>query len=208
MSTGKTTPPADEQSWVRQHSTALWAAAGAALLVLALVVSMAIGDDSSRPPTSLDGEDCVSASSSEIRSWVASHKAQIPAGLSLRAVTREVEKECEDGLAIFNDVLLSSAVTTVAPTVLSVTDSAGNPLSSYSDPSLAHIATDLETDGVPAGQGVPGLDVEIENAKGKLAPGTGPAVVTSPRNIAALKTTIDPTAEKAAISAVQAKPGK
>jgi hypothetical protein len=99
------------------------------------------------------------------------------------------------------------AVTTVAPTVLSVTDSAGNPLSSYSDPSLAHIATDLETDGVPAGQGVPGLDVEIENAKGKLAPGTGPAVVTSPRNIAALKTTIDPTAEKAAISAVQAKPG-
>ncbi|HEY1702668.1 MAG TPA: penicillin-binding transpeptidase domain-containing protein [Trebonia sp.] len=98
-------------------------------------------------------------------------------------------------------------VTTVAPTVLSVTDSGGDPLSSYSDPSLAHIATDLETDGVPAGQGVPGLDVEVENAKGKLAPGTGRAVVTSPQNIAALKTTIDPTAERAAIAAVQAKPG-
>jgi hypothetical protein len=98
-------------------------------------------------------------------------------------------------------------VTTVAPTVLSATDSAGNPLSSYSDPSLARIESDLETEGVHAGQGVPGLDVGIENAKGKLAPGTERAAVTSPQNIAALKTTIDPTVERAAIAAVQSKSG-
>jgi hypothetical protein len=97
-------------------------------------------------------------------------------------------------------------VTSTAPTVLSVTDSAGNSLASYGDPVLAHIGTELESD-VPAGQGVHGLDVQIENARGKLAAGTQSAVVVSPQNIADLKTTIDPVVEKAAISAVNGKTG-
>jgi hypothetical protein len=96
-------------------------------------------------------------------------------------------------------------VTTVAPTVISVTDSAGNSLSSYTDPTLTHIGTELEASG-PAGQGVPGLDVQLENAKGAIAAGTGQAVVVSPQDIGALKTTINPGAERAAMGAVQQKP--
>jgi hypothetical protein len=92
---------------------------------------------------------------------------------------------------------------TVAPQVVSVTDSGGGQLTSYNDPGLSHISSELQQTA-PVGQGTPGLSVQIENAAGKAVPNSQ-AVVVSPQNIGELATTIDPTAEKAAQSAVKMK---
>jgi cell division protein FtsI/penicillin-binding protein 2 len=89
----------------------------------------------------------------------------------------------------------------------SVTDSAGNPLSSYGDPGLSTIATLLEQDPVPAATtaGTPGLDVRIDDGSGRAVSGSQ-AIITRPK-AGHLVTTIDPKAERAALSAVTAAGG-
>jgi hypothetical protein len=81
----------------------------------------------------------------------------------------------------------------------SVTDSAGNPLSSYSDPGIAKIAN-LLAGHAPTGPGTPGLSVQIEDAGGNAVPGSQ-ATVTPPKP-SSVATTISPQAERAALSAV------
>jgi hypothetical protein len=90
----------------------------------------------------------------------------------------------------------------VAPRVTSVTDASGNDLTSYGDAGLNHVAAGLET-GAPPGTGSPGLDVEIQSQTGKFLANTA-AVVVTPKNVSGFATTIDPAAEQAARSAVQA----
>ena len=90
----------------------------------------------------------------------------------------------------------------VPPRVTSVTDASGNNLTSYGDPGLNNIAAGLES-GAPPGNGSPGLDVEIQTKKGKLV-ANSQAVVVAPKNVAGLATTIDPSAEQDARSAVTA----
>jgi hypothetical protein len=90
----------------------------------------------------------------------------------------------------------------VAPRVTSVSDASGNDLTSYGDPGLDHVAAGLEA-GAPLGTGSPGLDVEIQSTTGKLLANTA-AVVVTPKNVSGLATTIDPAAEQAARSAVEA----
>jgi cell division protein FtsI/penicillin-binding protein 2 len=93
----------------------------------------------------------------------------------------------------------------VAPQVESVTDANGNDLTSYQDAGLTTIAGLLKQ-MPPAGQGTPGLDVEIQTAKGKLVPNSQAAVV-APGNISSVTTTISPTAETAARDAVAGHKG-
>jgi len=90
----------------------------------------------------------------------------------------------------------------VAPRVTSVSDASGNDLTGYGDPGLDHVAAGLEA-GAPPGTGSPGLNVEIQTSAGKLLTNTA-AVVVKPKNVSGLATTIDPAAEQAARSAVQA----
>jgi Penicillin binding protein transpeptidase domain len=90
----------------------------------------------------------------------------------------------------------------VAPRVTSVTDASGNNLTSYGDAGLNHVAAGLET-GAPPGHGSPGLDVEIQTTTGHPV-ANSQAVVLAPGNVSGLPTTIDPAAEQAARSAVQA----
>ncbi|HEY2079538.1 MAG TPA: penicillin-binding transpeptidase domain-containing protein [Streptosporangiaceae bacterium] len=92
------------------------------------------------------------------------------------------------------------AAVPVGPRVTSVTDASGNNLNSYGDAGLNNIAAALET-GAPPGDGSPGLDVEIQNRKGKPLANTQ-AVVVAPRNVSGLATTINGAAEGAARSAV------
>lgn len=92
------------------------------------------------------------------------------------------------------------AAVQVAPQVVAVADSSGKGLSSYNDPGLTTIAGLLKQKA-PAGQGSPGLDVEIQDSKGNAVP-SSQAVVIAPTNIPSLNTSIDPTAESAARSAV------
>jgi hypothetical protein len=96
------------------------------------------------------------------------------------------------------------ATVTTSPQVISVTDSSGNQLSSYNDPGLTGIATLLQKQA-PVGKGKDGLNVQIENAKNKAVPNSQ-AVVVAAQNIGDLATTINPSAEKAALSAVKEKP--
>jgi Penicillin binding protein transpeptidase domain len=92
------------------------------------------------------------------------------------------------------------AAVPVAPRVTSVTDASGNDLNSYGDAGLNNIATDLEA-GAPPGDGSPGLSVEIQTRKGKPLVNTA-ALVVAPKNVSGLATTIEPSAEQAARSAV------
>ena len=86
----------------------------------------------------------------------------------------------------------------------SVTDSAGNPLSGYSDPGIANIATQLALHA-PTGAGVPGLSVQIEDSAGTAVPGSQ-ATVTPPK-ASQVTTTISPQAERAALNAVSGTDG-
>ena len=90
----------------------------------------------------------------------------------------------------------------VAPRVTSVTDASGTDLTSYGDPGLDNIAAGIET-GAPPGYGSPGLNVEMQTRKGKLLARTR-AVVLTPKDVSGLATTIDPAAEQAARTAVDA----
>lgn len=88
----------------------------------------------------------------------------------------------------------------VSPQVVAVTDASGNSLSTYADAGLTTIAGLMQKQA-PAGQGSPGLYVEIENAKGTPV-ANSQAVVVPPSNIPSLNTTISTQAEDAARSAV------
>ena len=86
----------------------------------------------------------------------------------------------------------------------SVTDSAGNPLSFYSDPGIANIAN-LLARHAPTVAGTPGLSVQIEDSAGKAVPGSQ-ATVTPPK-ANRVATTISPQAERAALNAASGTDG-
>jgi len=93
----------------------------------------------------------------------------------------------------------------VPPHGSSVTDSAGNLLSSsYSDPGLANIASLLAAHA-PTETGTPGLSVQIEDSAGGAVPGSQ-ATVTPPEDNR-VTTTISPQAEQAALKAVAGTDG-
>jgi hypothetical protein len=96
------------------------------------------------------------------------------------------------------------ATIVVPPRGVSVTDSAGTPLSSYGDPGLTTIAS-LLSQKAPAGMGRPGLSVQIEDAAGHAVPNSQ-AVVTPPQP-GQLTTTISPQAERAARAAASQAQG-
>ena len=91
------------------------------------------------------------------------------------------------------------ATVLVPPKGISVTDSGGNPLSSYSDPGVANIAN-LLAGHVPTGAGTPGLSVQIEDSANKAVPGSQATITPPGANRVA--TTITPPAERAARNAV------
>ena len=102
---------------------------------------------------------------------------------------------------------ISLSVQPVAPTGGTVTDAEGNDLSGESDPGLQRIATLLEgvaSSGSASG-GKPGLDVVYDGSDGSPLTQVQPVAVTQPV-AAALATTIDPTVERAAMSAAQRDP--
>jgi hypothetical protein len=96
------------------------------------------------------------------------------------------------------------AAVAVPPEGTSVTDSAGNPLSSYNDPGLANIAN-LLTQMAPTKKGSTGLSVEIEDASGSAVSG-GQTTIIAPE-AGRVATTISPEAEKAARNAVSGTDG-
>jgi hypothetical protein len=92
----------------------------------------------------------------------------------------------------------------VAPGADQVVDAAGSDLEDLGDPGLDNIAAALKT-SAPAGQGTPGIEVEL------IGPGNTPMastvdVLRQPVATGVVKTTIDPAAETAAQSVVQAHP--
>ena len=87
----------------------------------------------------------------------------------------------------------------VPPQDTAVTDSAGNPLSSYNDPGLATIAN-LLTQVTPNKKGSSGLSVQIEDASDGAVSG-GQATIIAPK-ADRVATTISPQAEQAADNAV------
>jgi hypothetical protein len=89
--------------------------------------------------------------------------------------------------------------TVLVPASATVTDSAGNPLSSYSDPGLSYIGTLLAGHALTV-TGTPGLSVQIEDSAGQAVPGSQ-ATVTPPA-ASRVATTISPQAEQAARNAV------
>jgi hypothetical protein len=93
------------------------------------------------------------------------------------------------------------ATVAVPPKVDQVTDGNGQLLTSYKDPGLNTISQ-LLGQSAPPGQGAsPGLDVEIQNAKGVAVP-YSQATLIKENDIPSLATTISPQAESAARSAV------
>ena len=96
---------------------------------------------------------------------------------------------------------MTLGVQTVDPSGGEVTDAKGGDLSQASDPGVQRIASLLAgAAGAGQGGGTPGLDVVYTDADGESGD-TQPYVVTAPK-AKNLATTIDPTAESAADSAV------
>jgi hypothetical protein len=92
----------------------------------------------------------------------------------------------------------------IAPGAAEVADAAGNDLQNSSDPGLDNIAAALRN-SAPTGQGTPGIEVELVSPTN--APITSTAdVLRHPVATGVVKTTIDPSVEAAAESAVQAHP--
>jgi cell division protein FtsI/penicillin-binding protein 2 len=89
--------------------------------------------------------------------------------------------------------------TVLVPPGASVTDSAGNLLSSYSDPGLTNIGN-LLAGHVPTAVGTPGLSVQIEDSANQAVAGSQ-ATITAP-GANRVATTISPQAERAARDAV------
>ena len=96
------------------------------------------------------------------------------------------------------------ATVLVPPTGTSVTDSAGNLLSSYGDAGLTHIAS-LLGGHVPTAPGTPGLSVQIENSANQAVPDSQ-ATITRP-GASRVATTISAQAERAARNAVAGAEG-
>ncbi|HXT90802.1 MAG TPA: penicillin-binding transpeptidase domain-containing protein, partial [Trebonia sp.] len=92
------------------------------------------------------------------------------------------------------------AAVQVPPKVSMVADNGGGNLTSYNDPGLTNIAG-LLMKAAPPGQGKPGLDVEIETAKG-TAVKNSQAVLVDPEDVQSIATTISSSAESAAQAAV------
>jgi hypothetical protein len=92
------------------------------------------------------------------------------------------------------------AAVQVPPKVNMVADNGGGNLTSYNDPGLTNIAG-LLMKAAPPGQGKPGLDVEIETAKG-TAVKNSQAVLVNPEDVQSIATTISSSAESAAQAAV------
>ena len=93
----------------------------------------------------------------------------------------------------------------VAPGAGEVTDAKANDLSTAADPGLRKIAGILAA-SAPVGQGTPGINIVIADASNTPVPGIAPATVTAPVATGAVATTIDPTAEAAAMAAVGMNP--
>ncbi|MGH3293436.1 MAG: penicillin-binding transpeptidase domain-containing protein [Trebonia sp.] len=93
------------------------------------------------------------------------------------------------------------ATVEVPPSVEMVGDANSGNLTSYGDAGLTNIS-DLLMKAAPAGQGKPGLDVQIETATGAPVKNSQ-ASILSPENVQSVDTTIDPTAEQAAQAAVK-----
>jgi Penicillin binding protein transpeptidase domain len=91
------------------------------------------------------------------------------------------------------------AAVAVPPQDTAVTDSAGNPLSSYNDPGLATVAN-LLTQVAPNKKGSPGLSVQIEDASDGAVSG-GQTTIIAPK-ADRVATTISSQAEQAALNAV------
>jgi hypothetical protein len=96
------------------------------------------------------------------------------------------------------------AAISVAPTVGLVTDANGEGLSTFGDAGLTNIAHDL-SEFPPTTEGKPGLDVQIETAKGKPV-ANSQAIVIAADNIPSITTTITTTDETAARAAVAMHP--
>ena len=92
------------------------------------------------------------------------------------------------------------AAVQVPPSVSMVADANGGNLSSYNDAGLTNIAA-LLMKAAPAGQGKPGLDVEVQTTAG-TAVKNSQAAILDPENVQQVSTTISSTAEAAAQAAV------
>jgi hypothetical protein len=90
------------------------------------------------------------------------------------------------------------------PNAAKVTDSAGNDLAASSQTALQDISTDVKQN-VKTPQGTPGLQVVYESSSGAIAPGLSD-VLTKPVGTGVVKTTIDPTMEALATTAVDQLP--
>ncbi|HZP54916.1 penicillin-binding transpeptidase domain-containing protein [Actinocrinis sp.] len=93
------------------------------------------------------------------------------------------------------------AVVPVQPGVGKVVDAAGSKLSSYSDASLQTIAGTLAKKA-PKGSGTAGVAVQVMDASGNAVGTTPLAMLQKPVDASVLKTTIDPTVQALARSAV------
>ncbi len=92
----------------------------------------------------------------------------------------------------------------VAPGAAEVADADGNNLQDSSDPGIDNIAAALKS-SAPTGQGTPGIQVELVGPRNKPIASTA-LLLRHPVSTGVVKTTIDPTVEAAAESAVQAYP--
>jgi hypothetical protein len=92
----------------------------------------------------------------------------------------------------------------IAPGAGEVVDAGGNNLTNSGDPGLNNIAAALQS-SAPTGQGTPGIEVELVGPGDKPIASTA-LVLAHPVATGVVKTTIDPTVEAAAESAVQAYP--
>jgi hypothetical protein len=92
----------------------------------------------------------------------------------------------------------------IAPGSDEVVDADGNNLTSSNDPGIDNIAAALQS-SAPTGQGTPGIEVELVGPGDKPIASTA-LVLKQPVATGVVKTTIDPTVEAAAESAVQAYP--
>ena len=93
------------------------------------------------------------------------------------------------------------ATVEVPPSVEMVGDANNGNLTSYGDAGLTTISG-LLMKAAPAGQGKPGLDVQVESTNG-TAVKNSQASILAPENVQSVDTTIDPSAEGAAQAAVK-----
>jgi hypothetical protein len=92
----------------------------------------------------------------------------------------------------------------IPPGAAEVVDAAGNNLADSSDPGIDNIAAALKS-SAPSGQGTPGVEVELAGP-GSTPIASSALVLSQPVATGVVKTTISPTVEAAAQSAVQAHP--